>query len=99
MEIGRGLVRVGLASAIAGSSTSFVRECGVTDRVGMVSEDRDCSLIDVPLIRVADLFFENLGEVDRVSVAERRVGLTIQGQVCLTTNLQNPHITLTQHGG
>ena len=84
MEIGRGLVRVGPTSAIARSSTSFVRECGITDRVGAVLVDRNRGLIDVPFIRVADLFFENLGELDRVSAVGRRVGLTLQGQVCLT---------------
>ena len=84
MEIGRGLVRVGPTSAIARSSTSFVRECGITDRVGAVLVDRNRGLIDVPLIRAVDLLAGNLGEFDRVSVVERRVGLTLQGQVCLT---------------
>ena len=84
MEIGRGLVRVAPTSAIVRWSTSFVRECVITDRVGMVLENRDCSLIDVPLIRALDLLPGNLGECDRVSVVEKRVGLTLQGQVCLT---------------
>ena len=84
MEIGRGLVRVGPTSAIARSSTYFVRECGITDRVGEVLEDRNRGLIDVPIIGAVDLLPGNLGELDRVSVVEKRVGLTLQGQVCLT---------------
>ena len=76
MQIGRGLVRIGPTSAIARSSTPFVRECVIADRAGAVFEDRNRRLIDVPLIRAVDLLAGNLGELDRVSMVERRVGLT-----------------------
>ena len=77
MEIGRGLVRVAPTSAIARWSTSFVRECVIADRVGEVLEDRNRGLIDVPLISAVDLLPGNLGELDRISVVEKRVGLTL----------------------